>query len=37
MLYVSAGELLRQAQGLKGTAGYMLGFCVMMVLDLALG
>lgn len=37
MLYVSAGELLRQAQGLRGTGAYMLGFCLMMVLDLALG
>lgn len=37
MLHVSAGELLHEAKGLRGTFAYMLGFMLMMVLDVALG
>lgn len=37
MLYVSAHELLRQAKGTVGTMGYVGGFILMMVLDVALG
>ena len=37
MLYVSARELLPAADGLKGSFSYMLGFIIMMLLDVALG
>ena len=37
MLYVVAEELVPQAHGRRGTCAYLLGFLVMMVLDVALG
>lgn len=37
MLYVVVEELVPQAQGKIGTAGFLFGFLVMMVLDIALG
>lgn len=37
MLYVVVEELVPQGRGKYGTAGYILGFLVMMVLDVALG
>lgn len=37
MLYVVVAELVPQSQGKDGTCGYMVGFLVMMVLDVALG
>ena len=37
MLYVSARELLQEAEGLPGSFAYMGGFAVMMLLDVALG
>jgi ZIP family zinc transporter len=37
MLYVSARELLREAEGLAGSFAYMGGFTIMMLLDVALG
>lgn len=37
MLYVVVAELVPQSQGKEGTCGYMVGFLVMMVLDVALG
>lgn len=37
MLYVVVEELVPQANGKVGTAGFLLGFLVMMVLDIALG
>lgn len=37
MLYVSVNELLGKAEGVCGSFGYMFGFTLMMVLDVALG
>lgn len=37
MLYVSARELLPEARGVAGGIGYMAGFALMMLLDVALG
>ena len=37
MLYVVAQELVPQARGWGGTCGYMMGFILMMVMDVALG
>ena len=37
MLYVSARELLQEAEGLGGSFAYMGGFALMMLLDVALG
>lgn len=37
MIYVSAKELIPEAKGTKGCLSFMLGFSVMMVLDVALG
>lgn len=37
MIYVSAAELIPKAAGIKGTLCFLLGFSVMMVLDVALG
>ena len=37
MIYVSAKELIPEAAGTKGCLYFMLGFSVMMVLDVALG
>lgn len=37
MIYVSAKELIPEATGTKGCLCFMLGFSVMMVLDVALG
>lgn len=37
MLYVSARELLKEAEGLVGSFSYMSGFALMMLLDVALG
>lgn len=37
MIYVSASELIPEAKGAKGTLCFLLGFCVMMVLDVSLG
>lgn len=37
MLYVVAQELVPQAHGRGGTCGYLVGFIVMMVMDVALG
>lgn len=37
MIYVSARELLREAEGLPGSFAYMAGFAIMMLLDVALG
>lgn len=37
MLYVVVEELIPQAQGRSGTWGFVVGFLVMMVLDVALG
>ncbi len=37
MLYVVVAELVPQAKGLAGTAGFGVGFLIMMVLDVALG
>ena len=37
MLYVVVAELVPQSQGKGGTCGYMAGFLMMMVLDVALG
>ena len=37
MLYVVAQELIPQAKGRGGTCGYMMGFLLMMVMDVALG
>ena len=37
MLYVVVAELVPQSQGKDGTCGYMVGFLMMMVLDVALG
>lgn len=37
MLYVSARELLKEAEGLSGAFSYMSGFSLMMILDVALG
>lgn len=37
MLYVVVAELVPQSQGKSGTCGYMVGFLMMMVLDIALG
>lgn len=37
MLYVSLSELLPKASGTKGNLWFLLGFSVMMVLDVALG
>lgn len=37
MLYVTAHELLPQCEGLSGSFGYIGGFLLMMVLDVALG
>lgn len=37
MLYVVVSELIPQAKGKDGTCGYMVGFLMMMVLDVALG
>lgn len=36
MLHVSAGELLQEARGLRGSLAYILGFVLMMALDVAL-
>jgi len=37
MIYVSANELIPEAKGTKGCIFFLLGFSVMMVLDVALG
>ena len=37
MLYVVAEELIPQAHSRTGTGGFLLGFLVMMTLDIALG
>lgn len=37
MLYVTAEELIPQAHSRIGTCGFLLGFLIMMVLDVALG
>lgn len=37
MLFVSAKELIPKADGTKGSVFFMIGFSVMMVLDIALG
>lgn len=37
MLYVVVAELVPQSQGKDGTCGYMVGFLIMMILDIALG
>ena len=37
MLYVVAEELLPRAGGRRGTCGFLLGFLLMMILDVALG
>ena len=37
MLYVTVGELIPAAQGRRGTLGFLAGFLLMMVLDVALG
>ena len=37
MIYISANELIPKADTVKGTLFFTLGFCVMMVLDIALG
>ena len=37
MLYVAVVELIPQADGRSGTAGFSLGFLLMMILDVALG
>ena len=37
MLYVVAQELIPQAQSRGGTCGYLIGFVLMMVMDIALG
>ena len=37
MLYVVVEELIPQAHSRAGTCGFVLGFLVMMVLDVALG
>lgn len=37
MLYVVVAELVPQSQGKDGTCGYMVGFLIMMILDVALG
>lgn len=37
MLYVVAQELVPQAQSRGGTCGYLIGFVMMMVMDIALG
>lgn len=37
MLYVVVEELVPQSQGKAGTGGFLFGFLVMMVLDIALG
>ena len=37
MLYVVAEELLPRAGGRRGTCGFLVGFLLMMILDVALG
>ena len=37
MLYVVVEELIPQAQSRAGTCGFVLGFLIMMILDVALG
>ena len=37
MLCVAAGELLARAGGRGGTCGFLVGFLLMMALDVALG
>ena len=37
MLYVAAHELIPAAEGRPGAAGFLTGFIIMMVLDVALG
>ena len=37
MLYVVVEELVPQAHGRSGTCGFVVGFLIMMVLDVALG
>ena len=37
MLYVVVEELIPQAHSRAGTCGFVMGFLVMMVLDVALG
>ncbi len=37
MLYVVAEELLPRAGGQRGTCGFLVGFLLMMILDVALG
>ncbi len=37
MIYVSAGELIPNAKGLRGVLWFCMGFSLMMVLDIALG
>lgn len=37
MLYVVVAELVPQSQGKDGTCGFMVGFLIMMILDVALG
>jgi ZIP family zinc transporter len=37
MLYVAAGELIPQAHSRAGTCGFVGGFLIMMILDVALG
>lgn len=37
MLYVVVDELVPHAQGKAGTIGYIVGFLIMMILDIALG
>ena len=37
MLYVTARELLPEAEGARGALGYLGGFLLMMILDVALG
>lgn len=37
MLYVCASELIPEASGRRGSLGFLLGFLLMMILDVALG